>query len=220
MQYINGYRSILNQDKSPPKFEIIVPDPDDGIDYYAILDRICEISDPINKKAFLNRAMDNLVGFSPGKNCGKLYPIEVALVYHMFFRGQFVFLSEESLDRHLFTFLKNRDLDKFMIELANAVDGVVHSILAARIVLATFGDGPRPQDKLPVNYRQPAADAIKIQATAKAASDVLHKLRSATVEQLVLGRISYLAFWHWQNKPTPVLTSPLPLLRYATNRMG
>lgn len=128
-------------------------------------------------------------------------PLEVAVAYHIFYNFGIQFTNEEKIDGFLFQFIKQRDANEYIKKLKKSSDLISMKLFMARILLATFSTfTQKPIDKMPVSFRKPAVSLLKCAETPKAAADLLESLTNiATIEQIITGRILYIAAWHWRN---------------------
>ena len=91
-------------------------------------------------------------------------------------------------------------LDRYMAILKNMLDRTSTSIFLYRVMLAALGERGRydsPKDHVERQFGLRAAQALGVEATARRAARGQDSLAGAEVEQLILGRITYLAFWQW-----------------------
>jgi hypothetical protein len=67
----------------------------------------------------------------------------------------------------------------------------------------------KKEDRLPFEFREPAAKYLGIHSIAAAANFQDRTTRYATLDQIILGRMGYMMFWSWNNRGDK---SEIPLL--------
>lgn len=216
-------RSILYQLKAyQPKEEnlpqIIVPEHDrqPKYDYKEILKRI--IGGEVEEK-YLNELLYLLYDMELSENVDVLYPIELAILYHLGYRHQCIICGEKTTNEFMIKFLKSQpDRKAYGDTLIKNMDETANKIFMARVLLATYGN-QQTMDGLPMRFRQLAAQKLSCRESERVASDILDGLKGATVEQQILGRIVYVAFWHEQ-KGEVGSTAPAAIAqaRYLTHQ--
>lgn len=173
--------------------------------YERLVEDLCDIADPGTRKKTISDALAGLCDFNPPPMADQLYPLETAVLYHLFYRHKVSLCSEPKADAILGDFLKAiamRDggLGAYMQTLKNCLDKTAMMIFLYRVMLAGLGARGKwdsPRDHLPKNLGMKAAGVLGVEASARAAGRGLDSLAHSDVEQLILGRITYIAFWKW-----------------------
>ncbi len=157
---------------------------------------------------------------NPPKWVGILYPKSVYIAYELY-RYLGAWSNETRTDELFAGFFLQADRSAFSARLSEACDDTVIKLAMSRVVLATFDADPshKPQDRLPVDpYRASAANMIGLnplqERLAVAASEILIGTSNhAATEQLILGRLAYLAIWYSNKERTqPAFTGKLSTL--------
>jgi hypothetical protein len=194
--------------------------------YQSMVENLCDIVDEVKRKQVINDALAVLVEFTPPPMTDQLYPLELAVLYHLFYHHKISICSESTADNILGAFLKAaaaRDgLDAYMQTLKNCLDKNATAIFLYRVMLAAFGARGKwdnKRDHISKEYGYKAAKALGVEPTARVAGHGLDSLARAGIEELILGRITYIAFWEWSRlKPVSEcseylgLSSPIKLL--------
>lgn len=179
--------------------------------YAEIVERLCDI--PLGsseRKQIINDALLALNGFQSPPLAGVLYPLDLAVLYYLFYHHKIFLSSEKTADISLNNFIKSvvadGGIDNYMIKLKNALDDYSSRIFLFRVMLAALGARDKyvnKHDLVNHEYGIKAAQILGVAATAKIAGAGLDSSQAiASVEQKILGRIAYIAFWQWsQNKP-------------------
>lgn len=95
---------------------------------------------------------------------------------------------------------KTNGLDEYMYNIKNNLSEVGKQMFLCRVAIAAMGAKDincKPTDILPYNCGQAAVNALGIAPTAKAAWERLESLKNVDVEDHILARITYIAFWRW-----------------------
>jgi hypothetical protein len=131
-------RSILNQlDKYQPPLPEVPTTPRITIHghthpYQKMVEELCDVTEPERRKEIINRALLALNDFAPPPMSGQLYPLESAVLYHLFYRHQIQLCGEARADSVLGAFLRevmDRDgLNDYMATLRHALDKTAGSI--------------------------------------------------------------------------------------------
>ena len=182
--------------------------------YEGLVETLCDITDPAARKRTISDALVGLHDFAPPPMADQLYPLETAVLYHLFYRHKISLCSESKADAIFGQFLKTvatRDggLGAYMQILKNCLDKTAMMIFLYRVMLAGLGARGRwdsPHDHLPKNLGMRAAGVLGVEASARAAGRGLDSLAHSDVEQLILGRVAYVAFWKW-SRTTPAAES-------------
>lgn len=178
--------------------------------YQEMVEKLCDTIDPFQRKQIIKNALVGLNDFVPPPTTNQLYPIELAVLYHLFYRHKICLCGESKADTLYGLFLKSvveKDggLDVYMRTLKNRLDKVSTSIFLYRIMLAAFSTRETKhtkRDYIQKEYGLMAAKVLGIEATVQMAGHGLDSLAGSNVEQLILGRIAYVAFWEWSRVQT------------------
>jgi hypothetical protein len=169
--------------------------------YQDIVDSLCDITNPLIREQTIGDALLVLNDFVPPPMTNKLYPLELAVLYYLFYYHQIMICGEEKADQLFGLFLKRtQELDVYMQTLKSSMDKTSISIFLYRIMLAALGARGKwdsKRDRLNKGFGFRAAKALGVEPTARAASRGFDSFKYAGVEQLILGRIAYIAFWEW-----------------------
>lgn len=173
--------------------------------YERIVRALCEDSDPTRREELIGDALAGLNDFNPPPMTDQLYPIETAILYHLFYRHRIQLCGETKADSIMGAFLKHvadRDggLDVYMSILKNMLDKTATTIFLYRVMLAAFGARTKhdnQRDHVDRGFGLRAGAALGVKPSAKTAARGLDGMAVADVEQLILGRVTYLAFWEW-----------------------
>jgi len=171
---------------------------------------VCDLSSGIDKQHY----MFMMQSVPETKWYNILYPLEMLISYHIFYKFKRIPASEARIDSLLLMFMSKVDPIEFQNRLKEAIDTNILNITMARVLLATFCDTAK--DNLPDQFRQPAATHLGVNATARCASDKLEELvNKSSVEQIIVGRMCFLAIWHaWKKNET---TIDQPILSLANS---
>ncbi len=174
--------------------------------YETMVERLCDIADFEWRKQVINDSLLALNNFVPPPMADQLYPIEIAVLYHLFYHHKITLCSETRTDQIMGAFLKavverDGDLTTYMQTLKGHLDKNAAMIFLYRVMLAALGARGKydnKRDLLSREYGIRAAMALGVQPTAKMAGCGLDSVQHASdVEQQILGRITYIAFWEW-----------------------
>lgn len=198
-------KSILNQLKKyqseqPSKQVVVSEDIVDGFyDYNKILESICDITDFEWRKQVINDCLLALSGFQPSKSVGKLYPVELDVLYYLYYHKRIVVCGEKQAELIFERFLSCAlDIDLYMKVLIDSLDDGSMAVFLARVALAAFNRaGTSKRDSIEREYGVKAAKVLGIEPNAQSALLKLDSLAALSQEQLILGRITYIAFWEW-----------------------
>lgn len=176
--------------------------------YQEIVENLCDITDPQLRKETINNALLALNDFTPPLLVNQLYPIEIAILYYLFYRHKILLCGDSSADTIYGYFLKSvveRDgsLDLYMHAIKESLDNNALTIFLCRIMIAAFGARDKyenKRDRIDRNYGVKAAEILRIK-TAKEAWKMLEEFNAnASIEQAITGRIAYIAFWEWSKR--------------------
>ncbi len=188
--------------RATPTIEIRTP----THSYEEIVRELCGYDgDPARREEKIGDALAGLNDFVPPPMTGQLYPIETAILYHLFYRHRIQLCGESKADAILGAFLKSvaeRDggLDMYMSILKNMLDKTATMVFLYRVMLAAFGARTKhdnPKDHLDRGFGLRAGAALGVRPSAQTAARGLDSMAVADVEQLILGRVTYIAFWQW-----------------------
>lgn len=144
-----------------------------------------------------------------------LYPLEILVIYHLYYAHGKQVVGEERTDDFLKSFLMSQDMGEFRVKFEGAIDDTTKKITLSRVALATYASRCPVVDKLPVSpFRVPSLKYLGLgpNATAGDVSGLQSMLdRSANIEQLILGRMGYLMIWY-SHQSTPAKPDSIPLL--------
>ncbi len=179
--------------------------------YQKMVEFLCDTRDLLQRKKLVNDALLALNDFTPPPMADQLYPLELAVLYHLFYRHKVILCGEGKADYLFGVFLKDtaasQGIDTYMRVLKNCLDKTSTSIFLYRVMLAALGARGKwdnKRDHLDKEYGIKAARALGVEPTAKAAGHGLDSLAGSDAEQLILGRITYIAFWEW-SQAAPVI---------------
>ena len=170
-----------------------------------------------------------------------LFSREILGIYHCYYRHQAQVASEECTDAFFISFLRQTDPLEYQRKFEEAVDSTTKRLVIIRVALATSeGSGinivhgynttnscgcgttysrGKKEDKLPLEFRQPAFEYLGVNTIAAVANLQERLTRYATVDQIILGRMGYLMFWSWNNRGersnVPLLSAPRKALGYS-----
>lgn len=148
----------------------------------------------------------SLYDFEMTPEINKLYPLEIALIYHFYYKHKIIIASEEYTNNILNNFIREQDQIKYRDLFENSVSKTVKDIVMARVAMATYPTArPTPLDILPEDMFRAAALkflGLNNDATIKHVADKLEKL-STSPNDIILGRLGYLMVWHWHNNKLP-----------------
>lgn len=106
----------------------------------------------------------------------------------------------------MFGFIESQNQKEYIAELKKSMDETVSKIFLSRVLLATFCGTEKYLDKLsimPLKFRAIAAKLLRCNATAKNAADIMDSChKNASIEQIIIGRILYVAAWYWKDNET------------------
>ena len=132
---------------------------------------------------------------------GRLFPIEVDIAYHLYFRHGQVIMADAHIDDYLMATIAAIGESAYIKFLAAASDEMAVKLMLARTLLATHCTGPSELDIMPKSYRNLAASKLGCGRDAKTASRVLDSLTAAaTIDQKIVGRLLYIAAKRWSDK--------------------
>ncbi len=144
-----------------------------------------------------------LKNYKPSNLSGVLFPLTLDIAYYLYYYHHIQISSEEIIDNELFQFLQKTDRISYMNKLFKSMDDTSKKIFLARILIGSStrkSNASNKLDSLPQEYQSLTALRLGCFANLKAACDILERLsKSASVEQIILGRIGYIAFWYWAN---------------------
>lgn len=179
--------------------------------YQGMVEALCDISDALERRKLIGDSLLALNDFTPPPMAGQLYPLELAVLYHLFYHHKIILCGESNADYLFGLFLKDaattQGLDAYMLMLKNSLDRTSTSIFLYRVMLAalgTRGKWDNKRDHLDKECGLKAARALGVEPTAKAAGRGLDGFAGMSVEQLILGRITYIAFWEWSQAATTI----------------
>lgn len=181
--------------------------------YQEIVDNLCDISINLgSRKRVIDDALLALNDFTPPPMTGQLYPLELAVLYHLFYRYKIVLCSDSRADAIFGQFLKTtaengNGFSVYMQTLRNCLDKNSTMIFLYRVMLAAFGERGKydsKRDHIKKEFGLKAARTLGVEASARVAGRGLDSLAGADVEQLILGRITYIAFWEWSQTEEPI----------------
>lgn len=180
--------------------------------YQSIVESICDIANPLARKRAINDALLALNDFVPPPMTNQLYPLEIAVLYHLFYRYRIIICSDSYADVIFGRFLKstaeeNGGLSVYMKLLRSRLDKNSTMIFLYRVILAAFGERSKhdlKRDHINKEFGYKAAKTLGIEASARVAGNGLDSLSGASVEQLILGRITYIAFWEWSRTESSI----------------
>jgi len=173
--------------------------------YADIVERLCTLPPGGKRSEEIFRSLKALNDFSPPPLVGKLYPLELAVLYHLFYHHKITLSDEGVADAILNNFVTRAigqdGIEEYMSQLKNGFDDCSIKIFLFRVMVAAFGRRDRytnNQDKIERSFGIKAAHALGAAAAAKDAWKGLEYNQSiASVEQRIIGRIAYVAFWQW-----------------------
>jgi hypothetical protein len=162
-----------------------------------------------SRKEFTIKSLKALEGYTLPPSAGKLYPVELAVLYYLFYHHK-IQLGEHVAESYLSKFLqdiraKEGSLEKYLIELKDSMDKTATTAFLYRVMLASLGERDNytvARDILDPKYGPMAADALGVEASAKRAWKGLESIRNEDIEQLIFGRIAYIAFWQISRSPS------------------
>jgi hypothetical protein len=182
---------------------------------------------------FAVKRVASLLADMPESSFGDvLFSREILGIYHCYYRHQTQVASEDCTDSFFMSFLQQVDPLEYQKKFEEVVDSVAKRLVIVRIALATseqnslhvFWHNPRStssygktydhkkQDELPLEFRGPAFEYLGIGSIAEAADLQERLTRTATIDQIILGRMGYLMFWSWNNRGewsnVPLLSAP------------
>jgi hypothetical protein len=143
---------------------------------------------------------------------GKLYPIELMVVYFVVFKGR-AFLSdpEKLSDDLLIDFMTNRineiGIEGYFTEFKKALNPVSRQLMLSRMLLATFSN-KQDMGSLPKDLRLQFTSALGLDKNithSVAAGCIEQFQRGADLEDLILGRLGYLMGWKYMSRDRDLL---------------
>lgn len=144
-----------------------------------------------------------------------LYPLEILVIYHLYYNHGKQVVGEERTDDFLKSFLMSQDMGEFRVKFEDAIDDTTKKHTLSRVAMATYASRCPVIDKLPVSpFRVPSLKFLGLgpNATSGDVSGLQLMLnRSASIEQLILGRMGYLMIWY-SHQSTPIKSNDIPLL--------
>lgn len=179
----------------------------EGDDILAAIKRILFF--PQIPKDLYDEELDSILklmsGYSKSKFVGILFPLEIDIAYYLFYRCGKPITNEVMMNNLLGRFFNTTNYNDYMATMVAALDDNAKQSFLSRVLIATFNTERHKgnRDRLPTHYRGLVAQKLKCNGNIKDAvrlNERLNKLLSP--EQLILGRICYLAFWHWTQNET------------------
>lgn len=199
LRQLEKYHEATKEGLAPKDIIQIKQDPHP---HQKIVETICDIRDPVRRQQVINDALLALNDFAPPPMTNQLYPLETAILYHLFYRHKIIICAESIADLIFTAFLKTVSMDAYMQMLKTHLDKDSITIFLYRVMLAAFGARGKldnKRDHISREYGIKAAMALGVESSAKAAGRGLDSLANVGVEQLILGRITYIAFWEWSH---------------------
>lgn len=143
-----------------------------------------------------------------------LYPLDIFIVYHLYYRYSTQIVNEAIADSLFNNFIRKQDIVKYREIFEGSVNANVKNIVMLRVAIATFADIRDKLNFLPLSkFRYPSLDFIGLNCNA-CVDEVRNKyfevIRNSCVDDIILGRLGYLMVWHWHNKQGEL--SDIPLL--------
>jgi hypothetical protein len=161
-----------------------------------------------------------------------LFSREILGIYHCYYNHHDQVASEDCTDHFFMSFLQQTDPIEYQRKFEDAVDSTAKRLTIIRVALATseqnslhiFWRNPsstsscgrtydhKKQDELPLEFRAPAFEYLGISSIAEAADLQERLTRTATLDQIILGRMGYMMFWSWnargKQSRVPLLSAP------------
>lgn len=193
-------------------------------------------------QADVKRVASMLADMPDSPNVGVLFSREILGIYHCYWNHHEQVTSEAATDAFFKEFLQQTDPKEYQRKFEEAVDETAKKLAVVRVMLATAADDNslsvpglfsnkyypggttstgfvydattphKKEDKLPFEFREPAAKYLGIHSIAAAANFQEQTTRYATLDQVILGRMGYLMFWSWNNRgdrqDVPLLEAP------------
>jgi hypothetical protein len=226
------YQLQKYQGPEEPKNEIVVHEastPTD--DRWQLACNIVTIDWPSTSPAWeakVRRVYNLLADMPESSFCGTLFSREILGIYHCYYHHGVQVLNESQTDEFFCKFLRQVDLRKYQNDFEKAVDETSKRLAVIRIALATSCENgvmvtmhsttheyhpPKKEDRLPKEFRQPAYDYLGVDSISEAAKLQDRMNKSATLDQIILGRMGYFMFWYWNDRGeksnVPLLTAPV-----------
>lgn len=204
-------RSILHQlskyQPQPEPKEVVPVEKVDKDPYVEFIEN-CTMHARFPDPDLRDRALKALKGFVAPANAGKLYPVETAILYFLFYNHSILICPDAVADGYYSDFLKSildkdGSLDAYLLTLKDAMDDSAIKIFLHRVMVASLGEKDikaTRRDYLDRDYGIRASKTLKIEPTIKAAWIGLESLNRCSIEQSILGRIAYIAFWEACNR--------------------
>jgi len=151
----------------------------------------------------LARQIEKLCKDLPIFECSdRLYPLEVLCVYHCFYTHKTQVVNEQVVDAFIKDFMMGIDIREYYRLFDGSASKPAKRITMARVMLATYGCGESKLDVLPeVPFRKKAATYLGIPETISGAARIQDSLHNtASIEDIIIGRLGYLMIWHWWDK--------------------
>ena len=235
MKSILWQLSKYKKKTDPPKIEVEDDLPSNTITIYELARRIAEACYANELPALAQKWIEertNLIvtlckDLPRFHSADRLYPLEILCVYHCFYAHGRQVCGELVADKFLFDFLLESDLEEYIQLFDKTASNTAKKLAMTRVFQATY---PPPKydatkyDKLPrIPFRAAAAKYLNLKATSVVAAPSVGdaaKLqeslnKSATIEDIILGRIGYLMIWHWWDKRGSKINNPqVPLLTH------
>lgn len=158
---------------APPATPIKIIQPEHP--YQKMVEALCDTRDLLQRKRLVNDALLALNDFTPPPMADQLYPLELAVLYHLFYHHKIILCGEGKADYLFGLFLKDvaatQGIDAYMRVLKNSLDKTSTSIFLYRVMLAALGARGKwdnRRDHLDKEYGLKAARALGVEPTAKA----------------------------------------------------
>lgn len=142
---------------------------------------------------------------------GRLYPSKLYNIYHVVMVEKKIYPGAEELcDKIIKKFLDEKSAEigmkAYYKNLITSISPLAKKLTRLRAVVATFGLGEEPRDNMPRSYRSAMLQQMgrNDQSYDQWMTELESASKHASVEDLILGRIGYMALWYSiQNKEKP-----------------